>query len=80
MRLVMLGTGPFAVPTLRALSASRHEVALVVTRPQSGRVREACPMQLAGEALGLTVWSPASVNIVESQARICACAGFARCM
>ena len=26
MRLIMLGTGPFAVPTLRALAAGPHEV------------------------------------------------------
>ncbi|MEO7402604.1 MAG: methionyl-tRNA formyltransferase, partial [Burkholderiales bacterium] len=37
-------------------------------------VREACPMKLAGEALGLAVWSPESVNIAESQARISALA------
>ena len=37
MRIIMLGTGPFAVPTLQALSASRHDVLLVVTRPPQGR-------------------------------------------
>ena len=43
MRLVMLGTGPFAVPTLEALAASPHEVVHVVTRPPRGRVAQASP-------------------------------------
>lgn len=37
MRILMLGTGAFAVPTLRALAESRHEVAAVVTRPARSR-------------------------------------------
>src|SRR4051794_7308392 len=70
MRLVMLGTGPFAVPTLKKLAASRHEIALVVTRPPTGRNAEASPLQLAGESLNLEVWAPATVNIPKSQSRI----------
>ena len=53
MRLVMLGTGPFAVPTLERLAASPHEVALVVARPPRGRSAQASPLQLSGESLGL---------------------------
>ncbi len=74
MRLVILGTGPFAVPTLRALAASRHEIALVVTRPPTGRTATASPLQRAGESLGLTVWSPDTVNSPGAQARIAALA------
>jgi methionyl-tRNA formyltransferase len=70
MHLIMLGTGPFAVPTLEALAASPHEIALVVTRPARGRDPQASPLQRAGELLGLAVWSPASVNLPESQARL----------
>jgi methionyl-tRNA formyltransferase len=70
MRLIMLGTGPFAVPTLRALAASSHEVAIVVTRPPRGRAEQAGPMQQAAESLGLSVWSPESVNLPESQSRL----------
>src|SRR5579885_1186878 len=33
MRIVMMGTGLFAEPTLEALLASRHEVAGLVTQP-----------------------------------------------
>src|SRR5690348_10066716 len=72
MRLIMLGTGPFAVPTLAKLAESRHEVALVITRPPTDRKATASPMQQKGEALGLEVWAPATVNVAESQARISA--------
>jgi methionyl-tRNA formyltransferase len=70
MRLIMLGTGPFAVPTLEALAASSHEVALAVTRPPRGRDPQASPLQRAGNSLHLPVWSPARVNLPESQARL----------
>jgi methionyl-tRNA formyltransferase len=70
MHLVMLGTGPFAVPTLHALAASEHDVRLVVTRPPQGRRPEASPLQRAAEALGLPVWSPPTVNDPEAQAHL----------
>ena len=40
MRLILMGTGPFAVPTFRSLTQSSHEIAAVVTRrvpPARGR-------------------------------------------
>lgn len=70
MRLVMLGTGPFAVPTLQGLAASAHEVALVVARPPRGRRASASPMQQAAESLGIEVWLPESVNLPKSQERL----------
>jgi methionyl-tRNA formyltransferase len=66
----MLGTGPFAVPTLEALAKSPHEVALVVARPPKGRDAKASPLQRAGDSLRLEVWTPESVNLPESQARL----------
>ena len=72
MKLVMLGTGPFAVPTLELLAASPHEVVLVVARPPRGRNAQASPLQRAGERLGLETWTPDSVNLPESQARLTA--------
>lgn len=69
MRLVMLGTGPFAVPTLRALAASRHEAACVVTRPPRGRGGKS-PMQEAAEALDLPLWQPETVNSDEACAKL----------
>jgi methionyl-tRNA formyltransferase len=71
MRLIMLGTGPFAVPALQALAANgAQEVLLVVTRPPTDRKKTASPLHRAGEELELTVWSPDSVNAPEAQARI----------
>jgi methionyl-tRNA formyltransferase len=72
MRLMMLGTGPFAVPTLRALAASRHDVVLVVTRPPQGRAQAASPVQRAAEELGLSIWAPPTVNSPEAQGCLCA--------
>ncbi len=71
MRLIMLGTGPFAVPTLKALAADRaHEIALVVTRPATDRKITASPLQRAGEEFDFAVWSPPTVNTPESQERL----------
>lgn len=59
MRLVFLGTPEAAVPTLDALVEARHEVVLVVTRPDRRRGRGAqltpSPVKLAAERLGLRV-------------------------
>ena len=74
MRVVILGTGPFAVPALQALAASRHEIALAVTRPPTSRAPTAGPLQRAGESLGLPTWSPDTVNAPEAHARIAALA------
>jgi methionyl-tRNA formyltransferase len=70
MRLIMLGTGPFAVPTLRRLHASPHEVVRVITRPSRGRRAEPSPMQQAAEELRLPVWQPDTVNSDESRSRL----------
>lgn len=59
MRIVFMGTPAFAVPSLRALVASGHEVALVVTRPDAvrgrGRALEPSPVKAAALDLGLDV-------------------------
>ena len=71
MKLVMLGTGPFAVPTLRALAAGAHEVPLVVSRPFKGRKNAAPPpMHTVAEELGIELWTPESVNLPESVERL----------
>ncbi len=67
MRLIAMGTGPFAVPSLRALAASEHEVVCVVTRPPRGRRREPlAPMAEAAQELEITLWQPESANLPES--------------
>ena len=71
MRIIAMGTGPFAVPSLRALVAAGHEIVCVVTRPPRGRRSEPpAPMRLAAEELGLSLWSPESANLAESVAKL----------
>jgi methionyl-tRNA formyltransferase len=65
MRLVMLGTGTFAVPTLRALYASPHEVAALVTQPAkaaAGRAPRLNPMRQLAEAHGTPVLCFENIN------------------
>ena len=49
MRLIMMGTGPFAVPTFQALYATHHAVAALVTAPlrvhRGKEVAPASPMR-----------------------------------
>ncbi len=70
MRIVMLGTGPFAVPTLRALRGSAHEVLLAVSRPPRGRKPLPAPVQVAAEELGIPRWLPETVNSDEARAKL----------
>lgn len=59
MRLAFLGTPEAAVPSLQALVAAGHEVALVITRPDRRRGRghdvSASPVKVAALSLGLPV-------------------------
>ncbi|MCW2894809.1 MAG: methionyl-tRNA formyltransferase [Actinomycetia bacterium] len=66
MRLVFAGTPAPALPTLRALAASRHEVAAVVTRPDAPvgrgkRMHQSPVAELAAE-LGFETLKPARPN------------------
>lgn len=66
MRIVMMGTGPFAVPTFESLLESEHDVAVLVTRPQPKmRTRgkaPANPMRESAEAHAIEVLCPEDVN------------------
>jgi methionyl-tRNA formyltransferase len=66
MRLIFLGSGEFAVPTLEWLAQSEHEVALVLTQPDrpSGRGRKSnpTPVKAAALKLGLDVRALPDVN------------------
>ncbi len=66
MRLIMFGTGPFAVPTFESLLKSEHDVLALVTRPigDSGKRRKTSenPTRDAGEAHGLPILDPQSAN------------------
>ncbi len=66
MRLAFFGTSEFAIPALRALAGSEHEVGLVVAAPAqpSGRGRKLVPSPVEKEAraLGLAVLTPKDPN------------------
>jgi methionyl-tRNA formyltransferase len=68
MRLVYFGTPEASVPTLGALHAAGHDVALVVTQPDRRRSRGGkavpSPVKAAAEALGLPVRTPARAREV----------------
>ncbi len=70
MRIVLLGTGPFAVPSLRLLHESTHEVLLAVSRPPRGRKPLPAPVQLTAESLEISVWQPETVNSDEARTKI----------
>jgi len=66
MQLLMMGTGPFGVPTLEALLATDHDVAGLVSRPLRTAPRRSAPaespMVVLARDRGLRIWQPASVN------------------
>ncbi|MDG2470916.1 MAG: methionyl-tRNA formyltransferase [Pirellulaceae bacterium] len=66
MRILMMGTGPFAVPSFEALVSSHHEVVALVTRPAAGSHRrkrkDINPMRESAVGFGLPVLDPDNVN------------------
>lgn len=72
MRILMMGTGPFAVPTFRALLDSPHAVPALVTRPTppaKGREKGSPnPMRELAESRNLPVYAPGSINTDEAAA------------
>src|SRR5262249_13081792 len=78
MRVVFLGSGSFAIPSLEALLEAGHDVAAVVTQPdrQKGRGRGGGgappppPLKPVAAARGLTVLQPRRVREPESAAAV----------
>ena len=74
MNLIFLGTPDFAVPTLKALHASRHTVQAVVTQPDrpKGRGRAAQPPPVKEFALahGLNVLQPTKASAPDFVAQL----------
>jgi methionyl-tRNA formyltransferase len=66
MRILMMGTGPFAVPTLRGLLASSHDVLALITRPVAVVSGTANPMRELAEEKGMAIHAPASINSPEA--------------
>ncbi len=70
MRILVMGTGPFAVPTFRWLLEGAHDVPALMTRPDKNvhrrRKAPANPMRGVAEEYGLPVFTPESVNSDEA--------------
>jgi len=71
MRVVFMGSPDFAVPTLYALIAAKHEVAAVYCQPPRpagrGKGLQPTPVQRGAELLGIPVHSPASLKDADQQ-------------
>lgn len=77
LRLVVMGTGPFAVPMFAALRQSPHHVLAVVTRPDHappGRRPPPNPMRAAAMAAGIPILDPERINDPEAHAGLTALA------
>jgi methionyl-tRNA formyltransferase len=74
MRIVYMGTPPFAVPPLQALITAGHEVAGVITRidKPAGRGKVLTPpaVKVAAEQSGVPVFQPKRIREPESVAAI----------
>lgn len=74
MKLILFGTGPFAVPSFENLINSDHEIAALVTRPiaDSGKRRKTAenPTRDLGEAHGLPILDPQSINTDDAVAAL----------
>ena len=70
MRVVFLGSGAFAVPSLEALLDAGHEVAAVVTQPDRekgrGRALSATPAKVVAERRGVPVLQPRRIKQPEA--------------
>ncbi|MBC2653635.1 methionyl-tRNA formyltransferase [Novosphingobium flavum] len=79
MRIIVMGTPDFAVPTLEALINAGHEVVCAYTQPprpggRRGKELTPSPVQRAAEAHGVAVRHPASLRDAVAQADFAALA------
>jgi len=73
LKIVVMGTGPFAVPMFQSLLQSRHTVAAVVTRPShapAGRRPPPNPMRDAAAAAAVPILAPERINDPEAVAAV----------
>ncbi|HSP06396.1 MAG TPA: methionyl-tRNA formyltransferase [Acidobacteriota bacterium] len=77
MRIIFMGSPEFAVPTLEALHASRHELVAIVTQPDrpSGRRLHLRPpaVKAAAQAFGVLVLQPETTRSAELLQAVKAC-------
>lgn len=71
MRIIMMGTGGFAVPSFQALFDSKHEVLALVTQPLRERSPGAdAPMRAVAEQRRVPILDPLVVNESAAQAAL----------
>ena len=74
LRVIMMGTGPFAVPTFARLLAGRHRVELLVTRPprelHGKQQADVNPMRELARQRGLPIFEPESINTDDARAEL----------
>ena len=74
MRLVLMGTGPFSVPSFDALLKAGHEILLVETKPQPPMKRRKgpppSPVRTWAEENGLPIFDPKSINEPDAVVRV----------
>ena len=74
MQLILMGTGPFAVPSFDALLKAGHEVSLIVTKPQppvkSRKGPPPSPVRTWAEENKLPIFDPGSINEPDAVERI----------
>ncbi|TWT94869.1 methionyl-tRNA formyltransferase [Neorhodopirellula pilleata] len=66
MNIILMGTGPFAVPSFEAIRTAGHSILVVITRPmppvKSRGGPPPAPVRDWATDNGLPVWSPPSIN------------------
>src|SRR5262245_13518533 len=69
MRIIMMGTGPFAVPTFEALLSGPNQVVALVTRPAVNvrGTESSNPMRDVAHRAQITVLEPVSINDEDAQ-------------
>lgn len=74
LRLVLMGTGPFAVPSFQALVGAGYEIPLVVTRPsrevKSRKGPPPSPVREFAEENQFELFDPPSINTPDAIARL----------
>ena len=73
LRVLMMGTGRFAVPTFQALLNSRHTVVGLITQPDRvarGGRKHVNPMKQLAEQHDIPVFQPPSINQPEAVERL----------
>lgn len=69
MQILVMATGPFAVPSFIRLIQSEHQIVALVTMPlrsRPGYKTIVPPMRLAAEDLGIPIFDPPNVNSPDS--------------